>query len=256
MPCILPRCYYKHAAIGWAALAALRIDREQMTAGLTRTAFLAAQMDTAATLDIATLAATKNTARPRKAWRRTFTHMPGFCWVKLIADKWVVPAMCMLGAYPAAANVVKLASRFRTLESGSLSVYKSHRRKGEDVLPVMGTAKPTRHQPEDRLWDLRGVDGSRYPPGPSRGPLPPPGPPRDTDRHPPLTHPSRRAQVPPAPRQGVSSGSQNCGPRQAASPSPYAPYPAQKPAPKRPDYTPQVWQKANQDDFDVAVDAL
>jgi len=34
------------------------------------------------------------------------------------------------------------------------------------------------------------------------------------------------------------------------------PYPAQKPTPKRPDYTPQVWQKANRDNFDVATDAL
>jgi len=256
MPRILPRAYYEHAVISRAALAALHIGRAQIATGLTRTAFLAAQMDAAATLDIATLAAAKNTARPGKAWRRTFTRVPGFCWVKLIADEWVVPAVCTLGAYPAATDVAKLASRFRTLESGSLSVYKSHRRKGDDVLHVVGTAKPTRHQPEDRLQDLGGVVGSRYPPGPSRGPQPPPGPPRDTDRRPPLTHPSRRAQVPPAPRQGVSSGSQSRGPRRPTSPSPYAPYPAQKPAQKRPDYTPQVWQKANRDDFDIAVDAL
>jgi len=191
MPRILPRRYYEHAAVGRAALAALRIGRDQIAAGLTRTAFLAAQMDAAATLDIATLAAAKNAARPGKVWRRTFTRVPGFCWVKLIADEWVVPAVCTLGAYPAATDVTKLASRFRALESGSLSIYKSHRRKGEDVLHVVGVDKPARHQPEDRLRDLGGVVGSRYPPGPSRGPLPPPGPPRDADWRPPLTHPSR-----------------------------------------------------------------
>ena len=191
MPRILPRQYYEHAVIGQAALAALHIGREQMATGLTRTAFLATQMDAAATLDIAVLVAAKNTGRPGKAWRHTFTCVPGFCWVKLIADEWVVPAVCTLGAYPAATEVAKLASHFRTLESGSLSIYKSHQHKGEDVLHVVGSAKPARHLPEDRLQVLRGVVGSRYPPGPSRGPLPPPGPPRDADWRPPLTHPSR-----------------------------------------------------------------
>jgi len=253
---LLPRQYYEHAAVGRAALAALHVSRAQIAVGLTRTSFLAAQMAAAATLEITALAAAKNLIRPGKKWRQTFTRVPGFCWVKLITDEWVVPAVCTLGAYPAATDVAKLASYFRALEAGRMSVYRSHLRKGESVLHVAGTNKPARYQPEDRLRDLGGVVRSRYPPGPSRGPLPPPGPPRDTDRRPPLTHPSRRAQVPPAPRQGVSSGSQSRSPWQAASPSPYTPYPAQKPAQKHPDYTPQVWQKANRDDFDIATDAL
>jgi len=95
---ILPRRYYKHAAISRAALAALRISPAQIAAGLTCTAFLAAQLEAASTLKIATLAAAKNLTRPGKAWWRTFTRVPGFCWVKLIADKWVVPAVCVLGA--------------------------------------------------------------------------------------------------------------------------------------------------------------
>ena len=256
MPRILPHRYYEHATIGHAALATLVIGPAQIAAGLTRTAFLGAQMEAASTLEITALAAAKNATRPGKRWHWTFTRVPGFCWAKLIADEWVVPTICTLGAYPATTDVAKLAGYFRALEAGSLSVYHSHLRKGEQVLHVTGTSKPARHQPEDRLWDLRGVVGSRYPPGPSRGPQPPPGPPRDADRRLPLTHPSRRAQVPPAPRQGVSSGSQNRGPRRPTSPSPYAPYPAQKPAQKRPDYTPQVWQKANRDEFDIATDAL
>ena len=170
MPRILPRRYYEHAAVGRTALAALQIGPAHIAAGLTRTAFLAAQMDTAATPEIATLTAAKNLARPSKKWWRTFTRVPGFCWVKLIADEWVVPAVCTLGAYPAAKDVAKLASRFRTLESGSLSVYRSHCRKGEDVLHVKGTSKPACHQPKDRLRDLGGVVRSWYP-------LPPPGPP-------------------------------------------------------------------------------
>jgi len=247
MPQILPRQYYKHAAIGRAALAALQIGRAQLAAGLTRTSFLAAQMEAAATLDIAALVAAKNLTRSKKAWRQTFTRVPGFCWVKLIADEWVVPAVCMLGAYPAASDVTKLALRFHTLESGSLSIYRSHRRKHEDVLHVVGTNRPARYQPEDHLRALGGVVGSCHPPLP-------PGP-QDTDRRLPLTHPSRQAQVPPAPQQGMSAAP-NCGPRRAASPAPYAPYPQQKPAPRCPKYTPQVWQKANWDDFDVATDAL
>jgi len=200
MPRILPRQYYAHAAIGRAALAALHVGRAQIAAGLTRTSFLAAQMTTAATLEIATLAAAKNLTRPGKKWRRTFTRVPGFCWVKLIADEWVVPAVCTLGAYPAATDVAKLAGYFRALGAGSVSIYHSHLWKGESVLHVTGTNKPARYQPEDRLRDLGGVVGSHYNPGPSRRPPPPPGPPRDADRRPPLTHPSRRAQVPPAPR--------------------------------------------------------
>jgi len=263
MPRLLPRRYYEHAAISRTTLAALRVGPAQIAAGLTRTAFLGAQMEAASSLEIAALVAAKNLTRPSKKWRQTFTRVPGFCWVKLITDKWVVPAVCTLGAYPAAANVAQLAGYFRVLETGGLAVYCSHLRKGESVLHVAGTSKPARYQPEDRLQDLGGVVGSRYPPpppGPPRDqdrhplthPPPPPGP-RDADRRPPLTHPSRRAQVP---RQGVSSGAQNRGPWRAVSPTPYTPYPAQKPAPKHPEYTPQVWQKANHDDFDVATDTL
>jgi len=220
---ILPRQYYEHTAISRAALAALRVSPAQMATGLTRTVFLAAQMEAAATLDITTLAAAKNLSRPLKAWCRMFTCVPGFCWVKLIADEWVIPAVCTLGTYPATSDLTKLASHYRTLETGSLSVYKSHMRKGQTVLHVTGTNKLARYQPEDRLWALGGVVRSHYPP--------PPLGPRDTDRRPPLTHPSRQAQVPPAPHQGMSSGTQNRGPQRAASPAPYVPYPAQKPAP-------------------------
>jgi len=73
MPRILPRQYYKHAAISRAALATLRIGPAQIAARLTHTAFLSAQMEAASTLEIATLAATKNLTRPSKVWWRTFT---------------------------------------------------------------------------------------------------------------------------------------------------------------------------------------
>ena len=246
MPRILPRHYYKHAAVGRAALAALRIGPAQIAARLTCTAFLAAQMEAASTLEITTLVAAKNTTRPGKAWQRTFTRVPGFCWVKLIADEWVVPAVCTLGAYPTASDVAKLASRFWTLERGSLSVYHSHLRKGESVLHVVGTDKPACHQPEDRLQDLGGVVGSRYPP-------PPPSP-REQDRQAPV-HPARQNQVPPPPRRGISA-TPGHSPRRAASPAPYPPYLLPRPTAKNPEYTPQVWQKANRDDFDIATDAL
>ena len=52
------------------------------------------------------------------------------------------------------------------------------------------------------------------------------------------------------------STAQNRSPRRAAAPAPYAPYPQQKPTPKCPEYTPQVWQKANRDDFNIATNAL
>jgi len=106
-------------------------------------------MEAASTLEITALAAAKNATRPGKRWRRTFTRVPGFCWAKLIADEWVVPAVCTLGAYPAAADVAKLAGYFRALEAGSLSIYRSHLRKGEQVLHVTGTDKLARYQPED-----------------------------------------------------------------------------------------------------------
>jgi len=41
------------------------------------------------------------------------------------------------------------------------------------------------------------------------------------------------------------------------SPAPYTPYPkVTHPPPKNPEYKPQVWQKANRDDFDIATDTL
>ena len=166
MPRILPRQYYEHAAVGRAALAALQIGCEQLATGLSHTAFLDAQMEAASTLEIATLAAAKNATHPGKKWHRTFTCVPGFCWVKLITNEWVVPAVCTLGAYPAATDLAKLASRFRTLEGSSLSVYQSHRQKNQSVLHITGTYKLACHQPEDRLWDLRGMVGSQYPPPP------------------------------------------------------------------------------------------
>ena len=189
MPRILPCQYYEHATIGHVALATLRIGPAQIAAGLTRTAFLSAQMEAASTLNITTLAAAKNLARPGKAWQRTFTQVPGFCWVKLIADEWVVPVVCMLGTYPTATDIAKLASCFRTLERGSLSIYRSHLRKGESILHVTGSDKPAHHQPEDRLWALGGVVGSRYPV--------PPSPCNQDQRL--NVHPARRSQVPPPP---------------------------------------------------------
>ena len=246
-PRILPCRYYEHAAIGCMALASLRIGPAQLTAGLSHMAFLAAQMEATTTLDIMTLAATKNAARPGKKWQRTFTCVPSFCWVKLIANEWVVPTVCTLGMYPATTNVAKLASYYRTLDEHSFSMYCSHLRKGESVLHITGMNRLACYQAEDCLWDLGGVVRSWYPP-------PPPGP-QEQDCCMTGT-PARHGQNAPPPRRGISAASPGHSPRRAASPAHYAPYAPPRPTTKNPEYTLQVWQKASWDKFDMATDAL
>jgi len=253
---ILPCQYYEHVAIGCTALKTLVVGPAQIAARLTQTSFLAAQMEAAATLDISIATASKNTACPSKAWRRTFTCVSGFCWVKLIAAEWVVPAICTLGAYPISADMACLAPYFQDwIDCTGFTIYHTQNKGLSQVLHMTGRNKSPTYKPKDRLRSLGGVVGSRCPPGPA-----PPCTPSGPRSAPPGPSGANSVPIGRSSRvlcRGVSSTPAARPPHRAALLSPYTPYPeVSRPPPKNPDYTPQVWQKANQDKFDIATDAL
>ena len=110
---ILPCTYYEHAVIGQHALDSLVITEGMISAGLSRSSFLLSQMELATTLDISVRAVAKNLGHPVRRWCQTFSRVPGFCWTKLLAPDWLVPTVCVLGAYPHSKDVAALSAWFR-----------------------------------------------------------------------------------------------------------------------------------------------
>ena len=211
-----------------------------------------------------------------------FSRVPGFCWTKLLAPDWLVPAVCALGAYPHSRDVAALSAWFREDPAvASFSLTRSRPRKRAEVAHVTGGLTPSpvpiydrlraadcllgsRRTPEPRfprvpsyISDARDGRTHRDRPGPSGVARPPPrGPPPiqygvSNPRRPAQPGPTRRGPspgAPPAPRPPA---------RRAPSPAPYQPYPkVNRPPPRNPDYTPQVWQKANRDSFNIVIDKL
>ena len=125
MPNKLSPSYLEHAAIGREALRTLSIGPLQIADGLTRCGFLFAQMESAATLPLATRVASLFSLPPsahmkRKGisracqWRSRMASVKGFCHLRLFSIEWVVPAICTLGAYLDAADVVRLDAYYRS----------------------------------------------------------------------------------------------------------------------------------------------
>ena len=180
----LPAVYYPLAVIGRQCLASLALTRSHYSAGLTRSGFIFAQMESAASLPSAVMAIQKlPTRRSAARWRRNLAATPGFCYLKLIQYEWVVPALCTLSAYPSASDVAILEPYFRAdRPSESWAVVPTSRRRGHPVFHVVGVDVASRASVYDRLRSIKlGLIGANPfgPPtnlGPLRGPPPISGP--------------------------------------------------------------------------------
>ena len=175
----LPAVYYPLAVIGRQCLTSLALTRSHYSAGLTRSGFIYAQMESAASLPSAILAVQKlPTRRSAARWRRGLAAIPGFCYLKLIQYEWVVPALCALGAYPSASDVAVLEPYFRAdCPSASWAVIPTGRRRGAPVFHVVGVDNPSRHNVYDKLRSVAlGLIGASPSGPPFCGPPPASGP--------------------------------------------------------------------------------
>lgn len=115
MPRCLPPDLYELSCIGRDALALLPPPSIALfDAGLTRISFLHAQMEATATLPISISALEWSALGwlQRSCCRQRIYHVPGFCYSRLFANDWMVPAVCVLGPYPNSADVARLSGYF------------------------------------------------------------------------------------------------------------------------------------------------
>lgn len=173
----LPHLYYALSQVGKAELDALSLGPEHYALGLTRSGFLFAQMETASTLGTSVYTVDQLPfRRSRAAWRRNLAPASGFCYLKLFQYEWVVPALCVLGAFPDAADVAKLSPYFRSdrsLSSWGVFVSGSHRSRA--VTHVVGVDRLLACSVESKLVSFSGsMVGSAFPHLPSLPPRPVP----------------------------------------------------------------------------------
>ena len=188
MPNTLSPSYLEHAAIGREALRSLTIGPLQIAEGLTRCGFLFAQMESAATLPIATRVASLHSLPPsarmkRKGltraaqWRSRLASIKGFCHLRLFAIEWVVPALCTLGAYPEARDVAQLEAYYHS-NFTNWGVYSQGSRCGLTVVHVRGSPCSLSVPVSDRLRSFQGsLVGTSHPNTPRNSGPPLPIPP-------------------------------------------------------------------------------
>ena len=186
--CTLPCTYYDHTVISHEHLSSLLLDGASMAAGFTRSGFIFAQMEAAATLDISVTAVIKNVSHPVKKWCCSFSRVPGFCWTKLIDANWLVLAVCTLGAYPSLSDVAALSGYFRQdYDTERFQATYSYTCKCASIFHVTSSHSRPAAPLYDRLCRVSGLLGSRHTPEPcypwmaptsysSREPVGPPGP--------------------------------------------------------------------------------
>ena len=282
MPRCLPSDLYELSCIGRDALAAIPPpSRALLDAGLTRVSFLPAQMEAAATLpiSISALAWSSMSWVRRGCCRQRLYRIPGYCYSRLFANEWMVPAICVLGAYPDPADVARLSSYFR----GTAHLYRAYlsgaHHCGLPIVHIRGDNTPARSHITDKLVSFSGCLTGAAPPNPqdfpalpvhspsgsNRIPIPShnarPGPSRPQHALPPIprfTVPPgiRRAQRTPPPRTGVDFSAKR---RPQAVPSaPYFdPRRLDKPPRRRsPPPTPSAFQSATRDPFDELIEQL
>ena len=258
MPNRLSSSYLEHAVISCEALRTLSIGPLQIADGLTRCGFLFTQMESAATLPIATRVASIHSLPPsarmkRKGltraaqWHSHLASIKGFCHLRLFATEWVVPALCTLGAYPEACNVARLEAYYRS-DFTNWGVYSQGSCRGLSVVHVRGSPRSLSLPVSDRLRSFKGSlvgashpnmphnsgpplpippahllapGGSFWPPSRARTPQSMPCPPPRPPL-PPQLYPPR--PDPRLPRHGFSNPTRDGHRRPPSRAAPYQPY--------------------------------
>ena len=282
MPRCLPPDLYELSCIGRDALALLPPPSVALLdAGLTCVGFLHAQMEAAATLPISISALDWSTLGwlQRRCRRHRIYCVPGFCYSRLFADEWMVPAVCVLGLYPDSADVAHLSGYFQDTAHLYSTYLSSACRRGIPVLHIRGSNTSARIHIADRLSSYAGRLAGAAPPGPHDFPALPAHEPSRSN-HIPLPSMNARASpsqaphsLPPVPKFTVPPGvcrAQKTPPPhtgvdfsakrrpQATPPTPYydprhfdCPSKCRSPPP-----TPTTFQSATRDPFDKLIEQL
>ena len=185
--------YFTLSQVGKAELDALVIGPSQCASGFTRAGFLFAQMDSASTLPASQYTIDHlPDRRSRAEWCLNLARASGFCHLKLFTYEWVVPALCVLGAFPDVSDVARLSPYFQLdhpLDSWGL--YSTGFCRGCKVLHIVGANRSLPRDIESQLRSNTGsVVGSAFPRLPSLPPRPAPPPvaSRSLPPHPPMPH--------------------------------------------------------------------
>lgn len=265
----LPRLYYALSQVGRAELDALVIGPAQRSTGLTRSGFLFAQMDSASTLPAASYAVSRlPLRRSHSQWCLDLARASGFCYLKLFDYQWVVPALCVLGAFPDARDVARLSPYFcSNRDLSSWDVFSTGTRRGRAVLHVVGVNRVLPVSVEDKLIALsRSVVGSAFPRIPSLPPRPMPSP---EERRPFPARPMTNDPFPAGVRGGRrgqgryfdgldDAGQQSRPGNKCNNHIPFMPYSTDAGYRRRgsPSAVAQAWRSATHDELDDVIDQL
>ena len=282
MPRCLPADLYELSCIGRDALASLPPpSRALLDAGLTRVSFLHAQMEAAATLPISVSAlawSSMGWLRRRRCRQKIF-RVAGFCYSRLFADEWMIPAVCTLGPYPETKDVARLSGFFRATAPLYNAFPSGTLRRGLPIVHIRGCNFTARTDVAVRLLSfnaslagaappnpddfpalpVRGISGSNRIPVPSQNARA--GPSKPAHGLPPVpcfTVPPgvRRAQKTPPPRTGVDFSTRKRPQVTPAAPY-YDPRRFDRPSKRRsPPPAPTAFQSATRDPFDELIEQL
>ena len=155
----LSRQLYELSCVGREALDELNKNPDQIMPGYTRAGFIFSLMEYARSMPISERAVESLAAATSKSkWRSRYSCIRGFCYIKLIEYQWVVPAICTLGAYPTAEDVLRLEPYFRPdLDVVSWALYKMGTRRGNTVMHVKGMTRRCTRSIFKRLSSARGA---------------------------------------------------------------------------------------------------
>ena len=202
LPNIMPRCLpanlYELSCIGRDTLARLPPPSHALLdAGLTRVSFLHAQMEAAATLPISVSTLTWSSMGwvQRRCCRQKIFRVAGFCYLRLFADEWMIPAVCTLGLYPDMKDVACLSSFFRETAPLYNAFTSGVHRQGLPVIHICSCNTAACTNVADKLLSFTGSLAGAAPPNPDDFPALPVWGPSGSNR---IPIPSQNARAGPS----------------------------------------------------------